>query len=140
MRFGGDFSTSTRRRHVPVRAPVGGEPRAVLVGDERRVLGQVRARVETEPAGAAVGARGPVDGLEVLPLVLGDAGVAKAARVGMLGRHRCRSDVPLRCSPPTKTRVLPSNGARHTGTSACRPASRRSLVEGSGSRTRAISR
>ena len=44
-----------RPRQVPVRAPVGGEARPALVADEGRLLGEVRAGIETEPAGAAVG-------------------------------------------------------------------------------------
>ena len=126
--------------HVPVRLPVGGEPRAVLVGDERRVLGEVGSRVEPEPPRAAVRAGGPVDGLEVLPLVLRNARVAKAARVGMLGEAAVQERRAAAVEPPDEDEGLAVERPRHTGTRTCRRARRSSFVDGSGSGTRAISR
>ena len=140
MRFGGDFSTSTRRLMSQCVSQSAARRARFSSVTSGRVLGEVALRVEAEPPRAAVRARGPVDGLEVLPLVLRNARAAKAARVGMLGQASVKERRAAAVEPPDEDEGLAVERARHTGTRTCRRARRSSFVDGSGSGTRAISR
>ena len=98
---------------VPVGPPLLEQPLGVGRGRQRRGLGQVRLRAQGEPAGPTVGARGRVDVLQVLALVLGGACGRVAPNpltCGCSASTRASGVVPLRCRPPTNTSLWPAQG------------------------------
>ena len=145
IRLGGDFSTSTGRDMSQCGPHCVEQQPAVLVGDERRGLGQVRGRVEAEPARAAVAAcrggtrsagAGPRPRCAPVPekprdeRVLGQAAreQGRAAAVQAADEHE-RVLLPLHCVRPVRA---PAGGG---------PAAARSVAGcRSGSGARIISR
>ena len=76
-RFGGDFSSRTGPREIPVRRPLLEQPLCLLLARLR--LGEVRLRREAEAARAAPDLRRRDRRLEVLALVGRHAGVGETA-------------------------------------------------------------